>query len=122
MSKTKTYFTDSHEWIAADGTVGITQYAQSELGEIVAIELPKVGQMVRLGDEVVVLESTKAAADVYAPVSGRVIKINEELAKTPDLINRAPESSGWLFQLECSDPHEFNRLMTLAEYVALIEQ
>lgn len=125
MSKNNVRFTDSHEWIAiegAKGTVGISEYAQKELGEIVAIELPKVGQKVRAGEETCVLESTKAAADVYAPVAGTVVSINEVLLKNPHALNEAPESYGWLFKIELSNAREFDRLLTLAEYRTLISR
>jgi Glycine cleavage system H protein (lipoate-binding) len=98
-------FTPTHEWISIEGhlaTIGISDHAQKELGEIVYVELPKIGQIVQSGEEVCVLESTKAAADVYSPASGKVIAINELLRETPSLINRAAESSGWLYKLELS--------------------
>ncbi|MDP1608410.1 MAG: glycine cleavage system protein GcvH [Chlamydiales bacterium] len=93
----------SHEWIRVEeniGTVGISDHAQKELGEIVYIELPQIGQLVKEGEEVCVLESTKAAADVYSPASGKVIAVNESVRQTPSLINRAAESSGWLYKIE----------------------
>ncbi|MBX7066203.1 MAG: glycine cleavage system protein GcvH [Parachlamydiales bacterium] len=116
-------YTESHEWIECKGkigTVGITSYAQKELGDIVSIELPKVGQMLKAKHEACVLESTKAAADVYAPVSGKVVAVNEALKKDPSLINRHPESTGWLFQIELSNPKEADSLMTEKEYHSLI--
>ncbi len=94
--------TDSHEWIRRAGDiaiVGITKTAAKELGEIVYIELPEVGQVVAQGEEVVVLESTKAAVDSYAPLDGRVIEINSELVSHPELVNKDPENSGWLYKL-----------------------
>lgn len=99
------HFTPTHEWIVTEGntaTVGISDHAQKELGEIVYVELPKIGQTVQTGEEVCVLESTKAAADVYSPASGIVIAVNDLLRQTPSLINRAAESSGWLYKLELS--------------------
>src|ERR1700733_8978081 len=96
-------FSKSHEWIeikGSTGTVGITNYAQKELGEIVYAELPKVGQLLRAGEEACVLESTKAAADVYSPLSGTVIAVNESVVKSPQTLNRDPESSAWLFKIE----------------------
>ena len=96
-------FTSTHEWIEVEGvsaTVGITDHAQKELGEIVFVELPKIGQTVHKGEEVCVLESTKAAADVYSPASGRVTAINDKVVQDPSLINRAAESAGWLYKLE----------------------
>ena len=107
-------YTDSHEWITVDGTigtVGITEYAQKELGSIVYIELPKVGQKVKAGEEACVLESTKAAVDVYSPVSGKIIAVNEVLRSDP-----AGLKSGWLFRLELSNPVEMESLLTHAEY------
>ncbi len=117
------YFTESHEWLKLnqhkEGTVGITNYAQKELGEIVSIELPKTGQKVKAGQEIAVLESTKAAADIYAPVSGKIIAVNEELRANPSIINKASESSGWLFQIELSNPKELDHLMTREQYRTL---
>jgi glycine cleavage system H protein len=116
-------FTESHEWILIDGdkgTVGITEYAQKELGEIVYIELPKVGQQVKMGEEVCVLESTKAAADVYAPVSGKIIAVNEGLQKKPSSINQSAQSSGWLFQIEISHPKECEHLLSASKYHSLV--
>jgi glycine cleavage system H protein len=113
-------YTESHEWVALDGqigTVGITEYAQKELGEIVYIELPKVGQIVKQGEEISVLESTKAAADVYAPVSGKVVAVNEAVRKTPDLLNRAAETHGWLLRIELSHLAEWDRLMSREQYL-----
>jgi glycine cleavage system H protein len=116
-------FTDSHEWISVTGNkgkVGITKHAKSELGEIVYIELPKVGEKVRAGVEICVLESTKAAADVYAPVSGRVSAVHDVLQKDPHALNADPESSGWIFEIELSHPKELDRLMSEKEYAKLI--
>lgn len=118
------YFTESHEWLEIKnhlGTVGITDYAQNELGEIVYIELPKVGQIIRAGEEVCVLESTKAAADVYAPVSGKVIAVNEELRSNPSAINKTAETHSWLYQLELTYPKELEHLMDEKRYQALIK-
>ncbi len=115
------YFTQSHEWIdQKTGTVGISHYAQKELGEIVYVQLPKVGQTVRAGQEICVLESTKAAADVYSPASGKIIAINEAVAKDPSLINKSAESSGWLFRLEPSNPAEISSLMTKEKYLSQV--
>jgi glycine cleavage system H protein len=112
-------FTESHEWIVVKGkvgTVGITDYAQKELGEIVFIELPKVGQILKINQETCVLESTKAAADVYAPVSGKVIEVNEALKANPAALNKAAESEGWLFKLELSNSKELDHLMSREKY------
>lgn len=116
-------YTDSHEWISVSGKkgrVGITAHAQGELGEIVFIELPKVGQKVRAGEEVSVLESTKAAADVYSPVSGVVTAVHEDLKQNTHALNDQPESAGWLFEIELSEPKEADRLMTLEQYKRVI--
>lgn len=116
-------FTKSHEWLevkGVTGVVGITHFAQKELGEIVYVQLPKIGQSVQSGQEICVLESTKAAADVYSPVSGKVIAVNEEVAKSPQLLNREPETSAWLFKIELSNPQEFDSLLSKAEYEKLI--
>lgn len=117
------HYTDSHEWIECKGpigTIGITAYAQKELGDIVFVELPKVGQILKAKQEACVLESTKAAADVYTPVSGKVVAINEALQKDASLINRDAQKAGWLFQIELSNPQEVEKLMTEKEYSALI--
>jgi glycine cleavage system H protein len=115
-------FTQSHEWIdlkGSTGTVGVSHYAQKELGEIVNIQLPKIGQTVKAGGEIAVLESTKAAADVYSPVSGKITALNESLLSDPGLVNRSPESSGWLFRIELSHPNEVNKLLSREQYHAL---
>ena len=112
-------FTESHEWIKLDGkvgTVGISSYAQNELGEIVSIELPKVGQQCKAKEEICVLESTKAAADVYAPVSGKIVAVNDALKGDPSLINEQTESTGWLFQIELAHLEELESLMGEKEY------
>ena len=119
------YFTQSHEWLELKdhiGTVGITHYAQAELGEIVFIELPKVGDKIKASQEISVLESTKAAADVYAPVSGEIISINEALSAKPSLINQAAEGAGWLFKLKLSHLKELDHLMDEKQYRALVHQ
>lgn len=116
-------FTESHEWIKLQGKtgiVGITHHAQKELGDIVFVELPKVGAKVKKGDEVCVLESTKAAADVYAPVSGKITAVNEALKKGPSFINQSAESDGWLFQIEVENPSEVEKLLSRSEYETLI--
>ncbi|OGN65165.1 MAG: glycine cleavage system protein H [Chlamydiae bacterium RIFCSPHIGHO2_12_FULL_49_9] len=117
------YFTESHEWVKVDGeiaTVGITNYAQKELGEIVFIELPKQGRKARSGEEIAVLESTKAAADIYAPISGKITSVNIQLKEQPLLINENPEDEGWLFQMEISHPEELTHLLSVSQYQAMI--
>lgn len=118
-------YTDSHEWvnIVNPGNlaiVGVTTYAQKELGEIVYVELPKIGKQVKAGEEAAVLESTKAAADVYAPLSGTIIEINQQLSASSDLINRSPEQEGWIFKIALSNPKELDSLMDATAYFAKI--
>jgi glycine cleavage system H protein len=106
-------FTETHEWIALQdgiGVVGVTEHAQRELGDIVYVELPKVGKNVGKGEEAAVLESTKAAADVYSPISGTIVAVNTALTQTPELINSSPEKEGWLFKLTPSNQEEYNSL------------
>jgi len=107
-------YTQTHEWIDVkdgEGTVGVTDYAQHELGDIVYVELPKVGKEVKKGEEAVVLESTKAAADVYAPVSGTITAINTNLNLAPELVNASAEKEGWLFKIKLSDKNEYDLLL-----------
>jgi len=116
-------YTDSHEWIKIEGQmgmVGITKYAQKELGEIVHIELPKVGKVVEAGDEVAVLESTKAAADIYSPVSGKIVSTNDRLRENLSLINEYPEGEGWLFKIQLEDKRELEELHDEKSYMKLI--
>lgn len=116
-------FTETHEWIAINqgiGTVGISAYAEKELGEIVYIELPTLGKEIRSGEEAAVLESTKAATDVYSPASGTIIEINEKLKTDSSLINTSPETDGWLFKLKLSEPQELLELMDKNAYLAMI--
>ncbi len=118
-------FSETHEWIHLEGslgTVGITDFAQKELGEIVYVELPKIGQKVKAGSEICVLESTKAAADVYAPVTGKITAVNEGLRKIPSAINQYAETGGWLFKIQLDDPKELNRLMSRSDYLSKISQ
>ncbi|WHU00805.1 MULTISPECIES: glycine cleavage system protein GcvH [unclassified Sphingomonas] len=113
------YFTEDHEWIDVDGdtaTVGITEYAQSQLGDIVFVEVPEEGKEVAKGDDAAVVESVKAASDVYAPVSGTVIEGNEALADNPALVNEDPEGEGWFFKLTLSDTGELDSLMNDSAY------
>lgn len=116
-------YTESHEWIKVDGkvgTVGITSYAQKELGEIVSVELPKLGQIVKSKEEICVLESTKAAADVYSPVAGKIVAVNDAIKADSSLINKNAESLGWLFQIEINDISDLDHLMSEKEYNSLI--
>ncbi|CUI17637.1 Glycine cleavage system H protein [Candidatus Protochlamydia naegleriophila] len=117
-------YTDSHEWIILEtaelARIGVTNYAQKELGDIVYVELPSVGKTVNAGQEVVVLESTKAAADVYSPVSGEIVEINPNLSSQPELINQSPEQNGWLLKVRLSNPSELDLLMDQTTYQAML--
>jgi len=121
------YFTKDHEWISVDGsvgTVGITDYAQKALGDIVYAEVPEKGRKVTKGGDAAVVESVKAASEVYSPVSGTVIAGNDVLAGQPALVNESPEGDGWFFKLDLSNPAELEELMDRAaydEYVAGLE-
>ena len=113
------YFSKDHEWIDVEGevgTVGITDYAQGQLGDITFVELPAIGQTVERGEGVSVVDSVKAASDVYSPVSGTVTEINGALEGVPELVNSDAETSGWLFRLTLSDPGELGELMDRASY------
>ena len=113
------YFTQDHEWIDTDGatgTVGITDYAQGQLGDITFVELPDEGSAVKKGDAPCVVDSVKAASDVYSPVSGTVTETNAALEGEPELVNTQPESGGWLFRLTLADAGELTGLMDRAAY------
>lgn len=117
-------YTDSHEWISIQGnigTVGVTHHAQKELGDIVYVELPILGRSVKAREEIAVLESTKAAADVYTPVSGMILEINDQLKTKSELINLSPEAEGWLYKIELSDFAEMEKLLDQTEYEILIK-
>lgn len=124
MSVTIIKFTKEHEWIRVDGqegTVGITDYAQSQLGDVVFVELPAPGRKVERGGEAAVVESVKAASEVYAPVSGEVIAVNQALADQPGLVNADAMGEGWFFKLRLADPGEVDRLLDAAAYQAYVE-
>ena len=114
-----TLFTDDHEWLDIDGdvvTVGITDYAQSQLGDVVFVELPKVGRALKKAEAAAVVESVKAASDVYAPISGEVLEINDALAAEPALVNSDAGGKAWFFKLKISDRSELDGLMDEAAY------
>jgi glycine cleavage system H protein len=118
------YFTKEHEWISVEGdsaTVGITDYAQAQLGDVVFVEVPPAGTKVAKGKEAAVVESVKAASDVYAPVSGEVTEGNSALEADPALVNSSPESDGWFFKLTLGDPAELEGLMDAAAYKAFVD-
>ena len=113
------YFTKEHEWVRVDGdvaTVGISDHAQEALGDIVFAEVPDAGRSVAKGDDAAVVESVKAASDVYAPVSGEIVEGNGALGDDPSLINRDPEGEGWFFKLKLDNPGELDGLMDEAAY------
>ncbi len=113
------YYTEEHEWISVEGdtaTVGITDFAQGQLGDIVFVEVPAAGTQVKKGGEAAVVESVKAASDVYAPLSGQVVEGNAALEADPSLVNSDPEGEGWFFKMTLSDNHELSGLMSAEEY------
>lgn len=116
-------FTQSHEWVVLDGkiaTVGITNFAQEQLGEIVYVELPELEKEVKQGGEVCVLESTKAASDVYSPLSGQIVEVNHTLKQDTGKINQSAEKEGWLFKIKLSNLTEYDQLLTEKEYTDLL--
>jgi glycine cleavage system H protein len=118
-------FTETHEWIEVKGgvgTVGVTNYAQKELGDIVYVELPKVGKEIKAGEVVAVLESTKAASDVYSPVSGTILEVNQNLNAASDLVNASAEDKGWIFRMQLRDMNEMEQLLNESEYKAKLGQ
>jgi glycine cleavage system H protein len=118
-------FTKDHEWISIDGdtaTVGITNHAQEQLGDVVFVDLPAVGKQVTKGGEAAVVESVKAASEVYAPVTGEVVAINGELSGDPSLVNRAAESEGWFMKLKLTNPSELADLMDKAAYEKFVAE
>ena len=120
---TKIYFSEDHEWIRVDGgiaTVGITNYAQEQLGDLVFVQLPETGAKVSKGDVAVVVESVKAASDVYAPADGEIIVANTALSSNPALVNSAPTGDGWLWKMKLSDENQLSGLMDEAGYKAHI--
>ena len=115
-------YTESHEWIHMDqgiGVMGITKHAQKELGEIVSIELPKVGAKINKGEPICVLESTKAAVDVYAPVTGEIVEVNASVVETIDLLNTSPEKEGWLCKVKVFKLSDLESLLSKEQYKEL---
>ncbi|MFL5269434.1 MAG: glycine cleavage system protein GcvH [Stellaceae bacterium] len=118
-------FTRDHEWIRIEGdlaVVGITDYAQSQLGDVVYVELPEIGRRVEKGKEAAVVESVKAASEVYAPVSGEVAEVNEEIAADPAKVNADPMGEGWFIKLRLADPQELDGLLDETAYQRLVEE
>ena len=116
-------YTDDHEWARLEGdtvTVGITAFAQDQLGELVFVELPTLGGMVTQGDEAAVVESVKAAGEVKSPVGGTIMEINESLVDTPEKVNDDPMGEGWIYKVAITDPTDWESLMDEAAYAALV--
>ena len=114
-------YTETHEWVSQDektkiATIGITYYAQNQLGDLVFVELPEIDSKVAAGDEVCVLESVKAAADVFSPLSGRIVAVNEDLEEAPGLVNSDPYQDGWLYKIEIKDQVEYDELLDCDGY------
>jgi len=123
MSETK--FTKDHEWVRLEGgvaTIGITDHAQNALGDVVFVDLPEIGREVTAGEAVAVVESVKAASDVYAPIAGRIVEVNAGLAENPGTINAAPTTDGWFFRIEPADTAEIAALMDEAAYAAFVDE
>ncbi len=117
-------YTKEHEWVRIEGAVwvcGVSAYAAEQLGDVVYVELPARGRSVKAGAEMAVVESAKAASDVYAPVSGTVADVNDALGEAPQLVNEGPEGQGWLVKLTPADPGEFDALMDAAAYQAFLK-
>ena len=117
-------YSSDHEWVAIDGTrarIGITDYAQEALGDVVFVQAPKVGETVAAGDSFSEVESTKSVSDIYAPVSGTVVAVNDALGSGPDALNSDPYGAGWLCEIEMSDPADIDGLLDAVGYQALID-
>lgn len=118
------YFTKEHEWARVSGNlaqVGISEHAAHELGDVTFVELPAVGKQVKQGEVVAAIESVKAASDIYAPLSGKVVKVNNVLDEAPEQVNESPEQSAWMLELELSDPAEVGSLMSKEQYDAYLK-
>jgi glycine cleavage system H protein len=116
-------FTKDHEWVRVEGdtaTVGISEYAQEQLGDVVFIELPNVGADVEAGGDAAVVESVKAASEVYAPIAGKIVEVNDDLEATPGLVNESAEDQGWFWRMEIADVDEIEELMSAADYKAFL--
>jgi glycine cleavage system H protein len=117
-------YTKDHEWVRRDDdivTIGVTEYAQEQLADLVFVELPEVGREFEAADAVAVVESVKAAADVFAPVAGKIIEVNQSVVDDPSLVNSEPEADGWLFKMEMTDPDTYDNLLDEAGYREFLE-
>jgi glycine cleavage system H protein len=125
MNPSELKYTKEHEWVRVEGAeavVGITDHAQSALGDITFIELPKVGRKVRQGDGVSTVESVKAASDIYTPVSGEIAAVNQELVNAPETVNKSAYEKGWIFKVKLSSPGEIASLMDAASYEKFVKE
>ncbi|GEA52008.1 glycine cleavage system protein H [Vibrio breoganii] len=118
-------FADSHEWVKDNGdgtvTIGISEHAQQMLGDVVFVDLPEVEENIEAGDSFSLVESVKAASDIYAPITGEIVEINEELEDSPELINEEPYEGGWIVKVKLEDPSELDNLTSAEDYLASIE-
>ncbi len=120
----KLKYTQTHEWVSLNGKVarvGVTDHAQHEISDVVFVELPKLDKTLKAKDSAMIIESVKAAFDIYAPVSGKVVKVNDKLKDHPELVNKSPHEEGWLFEIECSDVKELDSLLSLNDYNSVKE-
>ena len=119
MDTSKLRYTETHEWVSLDGVrakVGLSEHAQKEISDVVYVDLPKIGKQVRAKESVMVIESVKAAFDIYAPLSGKIVAVNESLTQKPEKVNQSPYEEGWLYKMDCDDPAEFAKLLTETQY------
>ena len=122
---TKKFFTKEHEWIVIDGTsgtIGITQYAQEQLGDVVHVDLPEIGKTVAAGDEIAVVESVKAASELFSPVSGKIGEVNNMVINNPSIINSSPEDEGWFIKMEITNKSELEDLMDETSYMKFLKE
>ena len=122
---TEKFFTKEHEWIVIDGTsrtIGITQYAQEQLGDVVHVDLPEIGKTVAAGDEIAVVESVKAASELFSPVSGKIGEVNNMVINYPSIINSSPEDEGWFIKMEITNKSELEDLMDETSYMKFLKE
>lgn len=126
MNEMKRYYTEEHEWVMPIGEeqvrLGITEYAAKELGDVVYVELPEVGNKVSSGDEIGTVESTKSASVIFSPVSGEIVAVNEELEDAPELVNEGPLNEGWMTEIQLVNPDELAELLSEEDYAALVSE
>jgi glycine cleavage system H protein len=118
-------YTEEHEWVSVEGdiaTVGISDFAQEQLGDVVFVELPEVGTKVSAGDQVAVVESVKAASEVYTPLTGEIVEVNDAVVEDPAGVNGDAEGEGWFFKIKLSDPSELDDLMDVKAYAAFVKE